>query len=47
MPTKRFGKVKWLLKTEKAKIVQHRPFTIQLTYESTQFTQPLTLGLPT
>ena len=45
MPTKRFGKVKWLLRTEKAKVVQHKPFTIQLTYESTEFTQPLTLGI--
>ncbi|MFK5952371.1 MAG: RRXRR domain-containing protein [Desulfobacterium sp.] len=45
MPTKRFGKVKWLLKTEKAKIIQHKPFTIQLTYESTEFTQPLILGI--
>lgn len=45
MPTKRFGKVKWLLKIGKAKIVQHKPFTIQLTYDSTEFTQPLTLGI--
>ena len=45
MPTKKFGKVKWLLRTEKAKVVQHKPFTIQLTYESTEFIQPLTLGI--
>ncbi len=45
MPTKRFGKVKWLLRTKEAKVVQHKPFTIQLTYESTEFTQPLTLGI--
>ncbi len=45
MPTNRCGKVKWLLRTKKAKIVQHKPFTIQLTYESTEFTQPLTLGI--
>ena len=27
MPTNRCGKVKWLLRTKKAKIVQHKPFT--------------------
>lgn len=47
MPTKRFGRVKGLLKTKKAKIVNYKPFTIQLTYESTEYTQPLTLGIDT
>ena len=45
MSTRRFGKVKWLLRNKQAKIKQHKPFTIQLTYESTEFTQPLILGI--
>ena len=45
MPTKRFGRVKGLLKSGKAKIVKHNPFTIQLTDISTEYTQPLTLGI--
>jgi len=47
MPTKRFGRVKGLLKTGQAKIVNYKPFTIQLTYDSPEFTQPLTLGIDT
>ena len=47
MPTKRFGRVKRLLKSGQAKIIGHKPFTIQLTYESTEYTQPLTLGIDT
>ncbi len=45
MPTSRFGRVKGLLKTGKAKIVGHKPFTIQLTDNSTEYTQSLTLGI--
>ena len=45
MPTKRFGKVRRLLKEEKAKVVKREPFTIQLLYETTEFTQPVTLGI--
>ena len=33
MPTKRFGKVRRLLKTKKAKVVRREPFTIKLLYE--------------
>lgn len=47
MPTKRFGRVKGLLKSKQATIVSHKPFTIQLNYESTEFTQPLTMGIDT
>lgn len=47
MPTKRLGKVRRLLKSGRAKIVGRKPFTIQLTYESTEYTQPLTLGIDT
>ena len=41
MPTTRPGRVRHLVKEGKAKIVKHRPFTIQLTYESTNFRQPI------
>lgn len=33
MPTSRFGKVRRLLKTKKAKVVRREPFTIKLLYE--------------
>ena len=33
MPTKRFGKIRRLLKTKKAKVVRREPFTIKLLYE--------------
>lgn len=33
MPTVRFGKVRRLLKTKKAKVVRREPFTIKLLYE--------------
>ena len=33
MPTKRFGKVRRLLKSNKAKVIKRCPFTIQLLYE--------------
>jgi hypothetical protein len=45
MPTKRHGKVKHLLREGKAKVVRNKPFTIQLTYETTHYTQPITLGV--
>ena len=46
MPTKRYGKVKWLLRRKQAKIVKRSPFTIQLLYEpQTHCTQPVTLGV--
>ena len=41
MPTTRPGRVRHLLKAGKAIIVKHRPFTIQLTYESTNYKQPI------
>lgn len=41
MPTTRPGRVRHLLKEGKAKIVKHRPFTIQLMYESTNYKQPI------
>ena len=45
MPTKRHGKVKHLLREGKAKVIQRTPFTVQLTYDSKEFTQPVTLGV--
>lgn len=45
MPTSRYGKVRRLLKSNKAKVVKRCPFTIKLMYESTTHTQPITLGV--
>ncbi len=45
MPTQRHGKVKRLLKSGKAKVVRRTPFTIQLLYATTEYTQPVTLGV--
>ncbi|MEW5899586.1 MAG: RRXRR domain-containing protein [Bacillota bacterium] len=36
-PTKRLGKVRHLLKEGRAKIFCYEPFTIQLTYETTEY----------
>ena len=45
MPTNRNGKIRHLLKDGRAKIVSHCPFTIKLLYESTTYTQPVSLGV--
>ena len=46
MPTKRHGKVKWMLRRKQAKVVKRSPFTVQLLYEpGTHCTQPVTLGV--
>ena len=46
MPTKRHGKVKWMLRRKQAKVVKRSPFTIQLLYEpQAHCTQPVTLGV--
>lgn len=45
MPTTRCGHVRILLKEKKARVVERNPFTIQLTYETEENTQPLTLGI--
>lgn len=47
MPTKNGGKVRHLLKQKKAKIVKREPFTIQLLYETTEYTQDVVLGVDT
>jgi len=45
MPTERHGKVRHMLRDGQAKAVKAKPFTIQLTYETTTYTQPITLGV--
>lgn len=45
MPTERHGKVRRLLKENKAKVVKRCPFTIQLLYEAGNITQPISLGV--
>lgn len=47
MPTRRAGRVRRLLLDGKARIAGHAPFTVQLLYESTAFTQPVSLGIDT
>ena len=45
MPTTRCGKVRRMLKSNKAKVIKRCPFTIQLLYETTDFVQPVSLGV--
>ena len=45
MPTKKHGMVRHFLKDGLAKVVQRTPFTIQLLYESDNYTQPVNLGI--
>ena len=45
MPTENHAKVRVLLKQQKAKVVHRCPFTIQLLYDSTDYTQPVSLGI--
>lgn len=45
MPTKRHGKVRRLLKQGLAKVVRRDPFTIQLLYDTTTYTQPVVVGV--
>ena len=45
MPTSRHGKVRRLLNSNLAKVVKRCPFTIQLLYQSTKETQPVSLGV--
>lgn len=48
MPTQRFGKVRRLLKENKAKVIKRCPFTIQLLYETeTDVVQEVVLGQDT
>ena len=45
MPTENHAKVRVLLNTRKARVIKHCPFTIQLLYKSTTYTQDITLGV--
>ena len=45
MPTGRHGHVRRLLRTGRAKVVRRTPFTIQLLYKGTSYTQPVSLGV--
>lgn len=45
MPTKRHGKVRRLLKQNKAKVIKRCPFTVQLLYKTTDITQEIILGV--
>lgn len=45
MPTERFGKVRRLSKNSLAHVVCRIPFTIQLDYDTTDYTQPVSLGI--
>lgn len=45
MPTMRHGHVHRLLKAKQAKVIKYCPFTIQLMYKSTTYTQPVSLGI--
>ena len=45
MPTDRYGKVRRMLKSGDVKVVKRCPFTIQLLYDSTDHTQPVSLGI--
>lgn len=46
MPTERHGKIRRLLKEQKAKVINRCPFTVQLLYQTvTEETQPISLGI--
>ena len=45
MPTENHAKVRVLLKNKKAKVIKRCPFTIQLLYDSTNYTQKINLGV--
>jgi hypothetical protein len=45
MPTSRYGMVRHLLKDGKAKVVSRCPFTVQFNYETTNYTQDVSLGI--
>ena len=45
MPTKNHAKVRILLKENKAVVIKRCPFTIKLTYNSTNYTQSVILGV--
>lgn len=47
MPTENYGKVRHLLKDGRAVIAKRNPFTIQLTYDTSTYTQPIEMCVGT
>ncbi len=45
MPTERHGKIRRLLKNNKAKVLKVKPFTVQLLYDTTEYKQNIVLGI--
>ena len=45
MPTERCGKIGYLLRHRKAHVVSRVPFVVQLDYDSTTYTQDVSLGI--
>lgn len=45
MPIQRYGKVRRLLRDGLAVVMRREPFTIKLTYDTDEITQPVTLGV--
>jgi len=45
MPTRRFGKVRRMLRAGEATVIRREPFTIQLQYETGDAVQDVTLGI--
>ena len=45
MPSERRGRIGYLLRHGKAHVVSHVPFVVQLDYESTTYTQEVSLGI--
>ena len=47
MPTMNIRKIRKLLRSGRAKIVKHQPFTVQLLYDTTSGVQPVELSVDT
>lgn len=47
MPTRRYGKVRRMLRSGQAVVIDRCPFTIQLTYDTTDYVQSVSLGVDT
>ena len=45
MPTQRFGKVRRMLNSGEAKVVNRCPFTVRLNYHAEENVQPISLGI--
>ena len=45
MPTENHAKIRILLKQKKAKVIKRCPFTVQLLYSTTNYTQSISLGV--